>query len=62
MKNYEFWLESDYGAMFGLIEASSEAHFIEILRQDHRDDIGADGAFDCPKTGDEKFIDGGLKA
>ena len=56
VRAYHFWIESDYGCSMGSIEARNEAHFIEILKQDHKQDIGADGAFDCPVTGDEKAI------
>ena len=57
---FNYWLESDYGASFGTIEARNEVEFVRILKEDHKQDIGADGAFDCPITGDEKAIRWGL--
>ena len=57
MEEYHFWLESDYDASFGMIEARNEVEFYRILKEDYKQDIGADGAFDCPITGDEKFLD-----
>ncbi len=54
MQEYHYQLESDYGVCFGMIEASNEKEFYEILKQDHKADINADGCFDCPVTGDEK--------
>ena len=57
MHEYHFQLESDYGVSFGMIEANNEKEFYEILKQDHKQDINADGCFDCPITGDEKPLD-----
>lgn len=54
MYEYHFQLESDYGVTFGVIEAQNEKEFYKILKEDYKQDIGADGAFDCPVTGDEK--------
>jgi len=54
MHEYHYQFDSDYGAMFGVIEAKNEKEFYEILKQDHKQDINADGCFDCPITGDEK--------
>jgi len=56
MQEYEFYIESDYGVSFDIIEARDEKHFIEILKQDHKQDIGADGFYNCPKTGKEIAI------
>ena len=53
---FHYWLESDYGASFGTIKARNEIEFGKILKGDHKQDIGADGAFDCPITDDEKAI------
>ena len=53
MHEYHFQLESDYGVTFGMIEAKNEKEFYEILKQDYKQDINADGCFDCPITGDE---------
>ena len=61
MHEYHFCFDSDYGAMFGTIEAKDEREFYRILKEDHKQDIGADGHFDCPITGDEKFLDWGVR-
>ena len=57
MQEYHFQLESDYGVTFGMIEAKDEREFYRILKEDYKQGIGADGAFDCPITGDEKSLD-----
>ena len=54
MHKYHFCFDGDYGAMFGTIEAKNEQEFYRILKEDHKQDINADGHFDCPITGDEK--------
>ena len=54
MHEYHYQLESDYGVCFGMIEANNEKEFYEILKQEHKADINADGCFDCPVTADEK--------
>jgi len=54
MHKYHFCFDGDYGAMFGTIEAKNEQEFYRILKEDHKQDINADGCFDCPVTGDEK--------
>jgi len=60
MEEYHFCFDSDYGAMFGTIEAKNEREFYKVLKEDHKQDIGSDGHFDCPITGDEKFLDWGV--
>ena len=60
MQKYEFYLEGEYGVCFGIIRATDESNFIEILKQDHKQDIGADGFYNCPTTGDEIAIDWSL--
>ena len=54
MHEYHFQLESDYGVTFGTIEAKNEEEFYRILKEDYKQDINADGCFDCPITGKEK--------
>ena len=56
MQEYEFYIESEYGVSFDIVEARDEKHFVEILKEDYKQDIGADGFYNCPKTGDEKAI------
>ena len=56
MQEYEFYIESDYGVCFDIIEARDEKHFVEILKEDYKQDIGADGFYNCPKTGKEIAI------
>ena len=56
MQEYEFYIESDYGVSFDIIEARYEKHFVEILKEDYKQDIGADGFYNCPKTGKEIAI------
>ena len=56
MQEYEFYIESDYGVSFDIVEARDEKHFIEILKEDYKQDIGADGFYNCPKTGKEIAI------
>jgi len=53
---YEFYVESDYGVNFGIIEADNVQEFYKILKEDHKQDIGADGFYNCPISGDEKPI------
>ena len=43
MQKYEFYLEGEYGVCFGIIRAKDEKDFLRILKEDHRQDIGADG-------------------
>ena len=56
MQEYEFYIESDYGVCFDIVEARDEKHFVEILKEDYKQDIGADGFYNCPKTGKEIAI------
>ena len=52
---------SNINPRIGLIALASdfiiEKDFLRILKEDHRQDIGADGFYNCPKTGDEVAID-----
>ncbi len=56
MQEMEFDMESEYGVSVDIVEARDEKHFIEILKQDYKQDIGADGFYNCPKTGKEIAI------
>ena len=57
MQKYEFYLEAEYGVSFGIIRAKDEKDFLRILKEDFPRDIGADGFYNCPTTGDEVAID-----
>lgn len=54
---YDFYIESDYGVYVGVVEAANLDEFYKILKQDYQCDIGADGFYNCPISGDEKPID-----
>ena len=60
MQKYEFYLEGEHGVDFGIIRATDEKDLIRILKEDFPRDIGADGFYNCPKTGDEIAIDWSL--
>ena len=57
MEEYEFYIEGEYGVSFDIFEARDEKHFIEILKEHYKQDIGTDGFYNCPKTGNEIAID-----
>jgi len=60
MKEYEFIFDSDFGDYMGLIKAPDEETFFKKIRNQYPHDIGSDGCFYCPETGDEKPIDWGI--
>ncbi len=56
LMEYEFYFESDYGYQSGIIEADNVQEFYKILKEDYKQDIGADGFYNCPISGNEKGI------
>ena len=54
---YDFYIESDYGVYFGIVEADNDEAFYKVLKEDYQCNIGADGFYNCPISGNEKPID-----
>ena len=52
-----FTLRVNMAFALASLEPKMRKIFSEFLKEDHRQDIGADGFYNCPQTGDEVAID-----
>lgn len=58
VKEYEFYWDSDMlgGMAMKIVEAGSHAEALEVLKELFPEDIGADGFYNDPDTGEETWI------
>ena len=51
---YEVFFEGEHGMESTYIQATTPTDMIKQLKASYPDDHGADGFYNCPRTGEEK--------